>query len=331
MFWSLMALTDITRDAVLAAVAEFDDLGQDEFLKLYKFGPARTFHLELDGKRYDSKAIAGVAHRHLPGQQALRPEDFSGGQATVVRLLRNLDFRVVEVRPPAWTWDELVLVCDLMAAKGWTRLLEEQADVKELSEFLQHLQLHPAEVRGDRFRTAGAVARKGENIRQWHEGFAHQENNGGKRDKEVHDAFIADPEGMHEMALALRRELPTAPPEELAFTVEETDDGVSEGGLLQRRYLARERNRPLRRKKINEVLAEHGRLACEVCSFDFKRTYGEHGAGFAEVHHVVPLHVSGSVKTRTADLAILCSNCHRMIHYRPKWLTPAELRALIVG
>jgi hypothetical protein len=34
-------------------------------------------------------------------------------------------------------------------------------------------------------------------------------------------------------------------------------------------------------------------------------------------------------KTRLADLALLCANCHRMIHARRPWLTLDELRGLL--
>jgi hypothetical protein len=56
-----MTLADITREHVLAAITEFDRLGRDAFLEEYKFGKALSYFLDHDGKRYDSKAIAGYA------------------------------------------------------------------------------------------------------------------------------------------------------------------------------------------------------------------------------------------------------------------------------
>lgn len=89
-----MALADITREAVLKAVAEYDELGQDRFLGKYHFDPARLYVLVHDGKPYDSKAIVGAAHGHLPGQNPLTARQFSGSEATVGRLLRRLGFTV---------------------------------------------------------------------------------------------------------------------------------------------------------------------------------------------------------------------------------------------
>jgi 5-methylcytosine-specific restriction protein A len=69
---------------------------------------------------------------------------------------------------------------------------------------------------------------------------------------------------------------------------------------------------------------------CEAGGFNFERIYGDRGRGFIECHHVVPLHVAGTRVNSTADLALLCANCHRMIHRSP-WLSPAELRAMIAS
>ncbi|GAA4561072.1 HNH endonuclease [Planotetraspora kaengkrachanensis] len=88
-----MALSDLRREMVLSAIEEYDKLGRDAFLETYGYGPARGYFLLYDGKRYDSKAIVGVAHRDVDGWP-LRAEDFSGGNATVARALRDLGFEV---------------------------------------------------------------------------------------------------------------------------------------------------------------------------------------------------------------------------------------------
>jgi hypothetical protein len=102
-----VALRDITRDAVLAAIAEYDRLGQEEFLNRYGFERARQYVLVHDGKRYDSKAIVGVAHGFLPGNTLLTSDEFSGGKLTVERLLTRLNFQVdgdpQESGPGDWT------------------------------------------------------------------------------------------------------------------------------------------------------------------------------------------------------------------------------------
>jgi predicted restriction endonuclease len=86
-----MALSDLDREMVLAAIKEYDQLGRDAFLERYGYREARDYFIIHNGRRYDSKAIAGVAHRGVDGR-ALRAAEFSGGAATVGRVLGHLGF-----------------------------------------------------------------------------------------------------------------------------------------------------------------------------------------------------------------------------------------------
>ena len=89
-----MALRELSPREILQAVAEYDQLGHDRFLEKYRFGAARSYLLVINGKTYDSKAIVGAAHGFLPGRKPLAASDFSGGAATVGRLLSRLGFQV---------------------------------------------------------------------------------------------------------------------------------------------------------------------------------------------------------------------------------------------
>jgi 5-methylcytosine-specific restriction protein A len=54
------------------------------------------------------------------------------------------------------------------------------------------------------------------------------------------------------------------------------------------------------------------------------------GRGFAECHHLVPLaEVAFHRNTRLTDLAIVCANCHRMLHRGRPVLTLDTLKGLI--
>ncbi|MGW1544357.1 hypothetical protein ACWCPM_29695 [Streptomyces sp. NPDC002309] len=91
-----MALTDITASAVIQAIEECDRRGRDAFLEKHGFGRARRYLLQHDGRFYDSKAIVGVAHGYLAGQDELESGEFSGGEGHAVSLLRQLGFTVVD-------------------------------------------------------------------------------------------------------------------------------------------------------------------------------------------------------------------------------------------
>ena len=81
-----MALRDLTdRSAVLEAMAEFDRIGRDAFLRKYGFDRSRRFVLEHEGE-YDSKATLAAAHGiQFPEAGPLGPHDFSGGRETTAK------------------------------------------------------------------------------------------------------------------------------------------------------------------------------------------------------------------------------------------------------
>lgn len=95
-------------------------------------------------------------------------------------------------------------------------------------------------------------------------------------------------------------------------------------------HFRRERDRAIVETKKAATLNATGRLCCEVCGFDFAATYGAYGEGFCEVHHLVPLSAaSDSVTTTLDDLAILCSNCHRIIHRSDPMLSVSQLYEVV--
>ena len=91
-FWDVVA-----EQHVRQAVAEYDWLGQDEFLAHYGFGRATAYLLIVNGQAYDSKAIVGVAY-HLAAGKPMGPHDFSGGVQGAAGVLRRMGFEVQNVR-----------------------------------------------------------------------------------------------------------------------------------------------------------------------------------------------------------------------------------------
>ncbi|MFJ3101768.1 HNH endonuclease [Streptomyces sp. NPDC086835] len=321
----------ITRESVLKALAEHDELGRDAFLASYGFGEARSYVLVHEGQEYDSKAVAGVAHKWTQ-ERALTPDEFSGGKDHAAAWLKRAGFQVKVIRNPDWARDEIILACHLVMANGWRGLDAQDSRVVELSTLLQLLPIHAEAERNEKFRNPNGVARKTFDIATRHPEYQGKPTNGGVLDVAVLHEFLARPEEMSEAAQLIRQGIATGELQSLLPTDEEEfDDDYSapEGRLLMRRHRARERNKGLRRKKIDSVLQRGGRLACEACDFDFEQVYGDRGAGYIECHHVVPLHEAGEGRTRLSDLALICANCHRMIHRQAPWPTPAELRTIV--
>ena len=189
--------------------------------------------------------------------------------------------------------------------------------------------LHPQSVRLPDFRNANGVARKTVDLATAHPDYGGVPTHGGATDKKVLTAFLERPVEMSAEAEALRVATTRGQFLRLISPVDEEQNSGYEGRLLIRQHVTRERDRALRHRKINAVLASGGDLNCEVCGFHFGETYGDRGNGYIECHHIVPLHVAGPRSTLLEDLALLCANCHRIAHVRPPWPTVAELRAMI--
>lgn len=114
-------------------------------------------------------------------------------------------------------------------------------------------------------------------------------------------------------------------------SLEDLLEGVVEGRKILREHLSRERKSAKLAKKLKaQRLREHGRLACEVCEFDFSHVYGSHGHGYIEAHHRNPLSsVAEDVVTTMADLSLVCANCHRMLHRSSLTISLKALKRLL--
>ncbi|MFN0215817.1 MAG: HNH endonuclease [Saprospiraceae bacterium] len=75
--------------------------------------------------------------------------------------------------------------------------------------------------------------------------------------------------------------------------------------------------------------SNRGHLYCEACGFNFQTVYGQ---DFIECHHKFPIAASGPRTNTLEDLALVCSNCHRMLHRKidGQYLSVKALKALIV-
>ncbi|WP_109001522.1 HNH endonuclease [Streptomyces rishiriensis] len=319
----------ITRAAVLKTIAEYDQLGRSKFLARYGFSEARSYNLLHEGREYDSKAVAGVAHKWDHGR-ALLPKEFSGGKDHAAAWLKRAGFEIKAVKNPDWARDEIIMACHLVMANGWKGLNASDRRVIELSGLLQLMPIHAETDRNEKFRNPNGVARKTFDIATRHPDYPGKPTNGGALDAEVLHEFLARPAEMAEVAQLVRHGITAGDLQTLPLDDDENlDYSAPEGRLLMSRHKRRERNKDLRKKKIAAVLKQGGALACEACGFDFEEVYGDRGSGYIECHHVVPLHEAGEGRTKLSDLALICANCHRMIHRRAPWPTPKELGNLI--
>lgn len=229
-------------------------------------------------------------------------------------------------RNPPWSRDELILALDLYLRHGV--LDATHGEVVELSAILKALPIHLRRPDPERFRNPNGVSLKLANFMALDPSRATRGmRRHGRLDAEIWNSLGNDPALTSRLANEIRR-LGASGESAILDSVDDEDE-VSEGRLVFREHRARERNRKIVAQKRAKVREETGRLACEACDLDFEERYGERGSGYIEVHHLVPLAESGPATTRLSDLALVCANCHRMIHRSQPWMSPNELRLLL--
>ena len=110
-----------------------------------------------------------------------------------------------------------------------------------------------------------------------------------------------------------------------------TEDAESfpEGQQVLKQHLVRERNPELIARAKERYKQKYGKLTCEVCQFDFEKEYGAIGIDYIEGHHTKPVSkMKLDEQTKIEEIAMVCANCHRMLHRRRPWLSLEELEQL---
>ena len=318
----------ISQDDVKEAIADFD-AGVE-----HDFAPSTGYDLVYRGKHYPPKAIVGLASRRLSGKP-LTPSDFKGGeQSRCFRVLRDLGFTVVpksnsqegSKRNPPWQRDELILALDLYCRHSPNSLSQNHPLVIGLSEILNALPIHRKRADGAKFRNPNGVYMKLCNFLRFDPGYSGTGlSRGGKLEETIWKEFANDRERLKNLADAIKAGYQLVPTD--VQLEDEDEEEFPEGRVLYRVHRQRERNSSLiKKKKANASL-----LRCEVCDFDFLAVYGEFGRGFIECHHTIPISdYTSNQKTKLEDLALVCANCHRMLHRRRPWLSIDELRKIVV-
>lgn len=109
---------------------------------------------------------------------------------------------------------------------------------------------------------------------------------------------------------------------------DETEESTfPEGKRLLKLHQTLERDTRIAKAAKNRRLRETGDLTCDACGFSYSKQYGDLGVGYIEAHHVVPVsELKGRRATRIDEIALVCSNCHRMLHRNRPWLSISELK-----
>lgn len=113
----------------------------------------------------------------------------------------------------------------------------------------------------------------------------------------------------------------------LQSVTENESESFWEGRTLYAMHRRLERDSRLTRLVKQRRLLQKGDLVCDACGFSFQKKYGARGAGYIEAHHIKPVsELRSRARVSVADIALVCSNCHRILHRTRPWLSIQALR-----
>ncbi|WP_288407944.1 HNH endonuclease [uncultured Herbaspirillum sp.] len=269
-----------------------------------------------------SRREGGIPSTTFSTQQSKSIEDTSDG------------LKAIRLRNKAWSRDELILALHLYLNSQDAPLSKESREVKELSQFLNQMNHALGGAHSATYRNANGVYMKLMNFRRFDPHYKAEGKvgltRGNKDEQYVWNKFSSDPKQLAQVAAAIR----LAVVDSSSFSDLDVEPDIieaEEGSVLTKLHRVRERKRGLVEQRKRLALKTHGRLFCEACGFEFSAFYGEIGRGLIDVHHTKPVHtLRAGDKTRLEDLALLCANCHRVVHSSRRWLSVDEVRAAVL-
>jgi 5-methylcytosine-specific restriction protein A len=236
------------------------------------------------------------------------------------------------MRNPSWSRDEAILALDTYLQNDPSSLHKDHPAILELSRTLNLLGKRLQRNTRAAFRNPNGVYMKMGN-------FLHLDpdypgiglSSVSTLEKQVWHEYAKQANELHALADSIRTTL-TSGQLFLDTGAETEENDFPEGALKYRQHVTRERNYGLVRRAKEQAKRKNGRLLCEVCSFDFQAVYGNVGQDYIECHHTIPVsELKPRAHTRISDMALLCANCHRMVHRRRPWLRMQQLRSLLLN
>ncbi|MCE7057976.1 HNH endonuclease [Algoriphagus sp. AGSA1] len=238
-------------------------------------------------------------------------------------------------RNPKWHRDEIILALDLYFKLEPGQIHGRNPAVIELSEVINRLPIFDIRPDMEKFRNPNGVGLKLSNflaIDPEYHGKGMQSFS--KLDKLVFDEFNGKKNELARIANTIRATVANPQLRMKLYEInEEPEEALlefREGKVLYKLHKYKERDTKLVLAKKTQHLKKYGALDCESCDFNFQVKYGDLGKGFIECHHQTPLYqYDGIQETRLDDLALVCSNCHRMLHRGMDTLSVGDLRRMI--
>jgi 5-methylcytosine-specific restriction enzyme A len=213
---------------------------------------------------------------------------------------------------PVYTKEETILALDLLFRCDSRVPNTKDPRVVEVSHWLRTMPIHPVAIRNARFRNAHGVVMKMQNLLACGvEGGLRS----SKMDRRVWEEHSSEPAIVRRIAQSIIDGATFLTSTKGTIEGGDNSEVFLEGAVLTKLHKRRERSRGYRSKVLKRERSAKGVVVCQCCG-----TAGPHSLdaklreSMFDVHHLLPLSQTKMTKTRLRDLALLCGNCHKLIH-----------------
>jgi 5-methylcytosine-specific restriction protein A len=209
---------------------------------------------------------------------------------------------------PDWTRDEVILVLDFYFDQNGYIPSSDAPIIITLSNLLRSLPIHNTAARKETFRNPNGVVLKLRKLKKIATGKGF--GNISKLDSDVMQELGDNPRKTKKLANLIRSRIPLAKRVDNEI---DRNEGFREGKLVIARHERRERNPKLRHQLLNSR-SKLGAIKCDMCGCKSSSPVASISEAMFEAHHIEPHAQAPERITKLEDMALLCSNCHRMIH-----------------
>lgn len=228
---------------------------------------------------------------------------------------------------PDWNWEEVILGLEFYLANTEGRRWRKRIRESNIRWELEQLRKLCGGATSPTCRNENGVYRKIMN-------FACLDPDSGKNglehwnklDEVAWDTFHGNPEALKKECQSIKQKIKggarsfNKPPKIPAIVSNE--DSAMEGARIEQRTYRRKRDQRLRNAALKNA---HG--ICAVCDVDYSKILDGEGVEVLEVHHIGQLSNLDAPELHTlSDLAVVCANCHALIHKKPK--NPLSIKEL---
>lgn len=228
---------------------------------------------------------------------------------------------------PDWTRDETILALALYLETGEAVPSKKDPRVQRLSSTLRALPYHAEAARRETFRNPDGVAFKLQNLRSVATGKGL--GNTSAMDREIWSTLGASPVRVRELATAIEKAMALQQQDPVHIEDDDSKEEFFEGRQLTLTHKRRERHPGVRKALFAARRKTGAALSCDLCRTVSPAKDQKLEDAIFDAHHLLPISQALERKTMLKDMALVCANCHRLIHrviiHHKRWLTLEEV------